>query len=111
MNNFITYPEEKVGVGKVELPNGGVQWYFDGKLHREGKPAILFPNGDKFWYLHGKRHREDGYAIEGANGERECWTHGVRNKDMDLRLKYPTLMKAWNSNNMKQYEAIKVLLR
>ena len=49
-------------------PNGSKQWYLNGKLHREGGPAIERANGTKVWYLNGKPHREDGPAYEDSDG-------------------------------------------
>ena len=37
---------------------GDKRWYVNGKLHREGGPAVEFVNGDKQWYTNGKLHRE-----------------------------------------------------
>ena len=47
-------------------------WYQNGKLHREGGPAIESANGSKHWYKNGQLHREDGPAVEWANGYK-CW--------------------------------------
>jgi len=46
---------------------GDIRYYKDGKLHREGGPAIIYNNGDREWYFNGKLHREDGPAIEYSN--------------------------------------------
>jgi len=51
-------------------------WRLNGKLHREGGPAIEYADGGRAWYLNGKRHREDGPAREWANGDREWWVNG-----------------------------------
>jgi hypothetical protein len=52
--------------------NGTMEWYLDGKRHREDGPAIEYSDGTKSWYLNGKRHREDGPAVESYNGSK-CW--------------------------------------
>ena len=36
----------------------------------------IHPNGGKEWWLNGKRHRTDGPAIELANGGKEWWLNG-----------------------------------
>lgn len=53
--------------------DGYKTWHLNGKLHREGGPAIEWANGAKYWYLDGKRHRVDGPAIEFANGTKEWY--------------------------------------
>ncbi len=54
----------------IEWANGTKSWYINDKLHREGDPAIERANGDKYWYLNNKRHREDGPAVEYADGDK-----------------------------------------
>lgn len=57
------------GMDKILIfsyPNGDKRWYLDGRLHREGGPAIEYGNGDKGWYLHGTPHRLDGPAFDFA---------------------------------------------
>jgi len=48
-------------------------WYKDGRLHREGGPAIEYYDGDKSWYLNGVLHREDGPAREWSNGDKRWY--------------------------------------
>jgi antitoxin component YwqK of YwqJK toxin-antitoxin module len=55
---------------------GTKAWYLNGKLHREGGPAIEYVSGTKMWYLNGKLHREDGPAAEGSGGTKEWWLNG-----------------------------------
>lgn len=35
----------------------------EGKLHRDGGPAMIYNNGTEIWYQHGKRHRINGPAV------------------------------------------------
>lgn len=54
-------------------PGGTKRWYnSEGKLHREGGPAVEDSGGNKLWYRNGKRHREDDPAVEDANGTKKC---------------------------------------
>lgn len=49
---------------KEENPNH-VYWYKDGKLHRDGGPAIEYiPTRIMKWYQHGELHRDEGPAVE-----------------------------------------------
>jgi len=50
---------------------GNKYWYKNGKLHKEGGPAVEHIDGYKAWYLNGKLHRVDGPAIE--EGEYKAW--------------------------------------
>lgn len=80
-----------------------IEWWFNGKLHREDGPAVQFLNGDKwwdydengkkiyregrpaiehdcgakYWYIEGKRHREDGPAVEFSNGTKYWYLDGI----------------------------------
>ena len=78
-NNKIKY----LGENKYLLinKNGDKHWYLNGKLHREGGPAVEYIDGTKCWYLNGKLHREDGPAIEYANGGEEWYIHGFRHRE------------------------------
>ena len=56
----------------------GSHWYKNGRLHREGGPAITNTDGsNKEWYQNGKRHRLDGPARINY-GTKEYWIDGVR---------------------------------
>ena len=50
--------------------DGTKHWYLNGKLHREGGPAVERSDGTKRWFLNGERHREDGPAVEWSDGEK-----------------------------------------
>lgn len=70
--------------------NGYKAWWLNGKLHREGAPAIERADGTKFWYLNGKLHREDGPAVEWANGDKVWYLNGERltEEDFNKRIGY-----------------------
>jgi hypothetical protein len=57
----------------LEQPDGTREWRLNGKLHREGGPAIEFSDGMREWWLKGTRHREDGPAVEYGDGGRTWW--------------------------------------
>ena len=48
-------------------------WYINGKLHREGGPAITYNNGIKVWCKNGDYHREDGPAMTGIKDGLNVW--------------------------------------
>ena len=56
-------------------------WYFDGKLHREGGPAVEWSDGDKFWYINGNPHRDDGPAREFADGDKIWYKNGKLHRE------------------------------
>ena len=53
-------------------------WYWHGKIHREGAPAVLMADGREFWYHLGKLHRpvEEGPALTLAQGSQWFFQHG-----------------------------------
>ena len=65
-------PEMKVGL------DGTKSWFLNGKLHREGGPAIEYPDGTKWWTLNGQCHREGGPAVECSNGTKHWWLNGKK---------------------------------
>ena len=57
----------------IEYPDGHKEWWCHGKIHREGGPALIWCDGDKEWWVNGQVHREDGPAVEEDNGHKEWW--------------------------------------
>ena len=57
--------------------NGALEWFIDGKRHREDGPAIEYYNGNKEWFLNDELHRVDGPAIECASGAKGWYYHGL----------------------------------
>ena len=74
---------------------GNQHWYFDGKLHREGGPAIEQADGSKLWYLDGKCHREDGPAAEYASGNKSWYVDGKLHREDGPACKYADGRKFW----------------
>jgi len=64
------------GAPAIESFNGTMRWYQYGELHRDDGPAIEHADGSKYWYKHGKLHREDGPAMEPINGNRVWYIDG-----------------------------------
>jgi len=52
-NNEMIWPK------KYKYSNGTQFWYFEGDLHREEGPAIIWPDGKKEWFLDGVRFYEE----------------------------------------------------
>ena len=57
--------------------NGSMEWWQNGKLHREDGPAIVWGNGGKEWWQNGLRHRIGGPAVIRSDGSKEWWLTGV----------------------------------
>ena len=55
---------------------GCVEWYKDGKLHREDGPAVEWEDGSKEWLIEGKLHRLDGPAMEDVDGYKAWFVNG-----------------------------------
>ena len=60
-----------------QCSDGNKKWYLNGKLHREGAPAVDRSDGTKKWYVHDKLHREDGAAVEWSDGTKMWCLHDV----------------------------------
>jgi len=75
---------------------GNIEWFLNGKHHREDGPALEWADGDKEWWLHGKPHREDGPAVEWPDGTKEWWLH---NKEVHPE----TLVDLWLSRGVFCY--------
>jgi len=41
--------------------DGDKAWYLNGKLHREGGPAVEYSNGYKAWHLNGEKLTEEEF--------------------------------------------------
>ena len=70
----------------VKVYEDSIEWYLNGKLHREDGPAIEWADGGKEWFLHGKRHREDGPAIEWADGGKFWFLNGIRYSEEEWKV-------------------------
>jgi len=62
----------------VVRPDGGKEWYLNGKRHREDGPAIEWSDGSKFWCINDSFHREDGPAAEWSDGSKKWYLDGKR---------------------------------
>ncbi len=62
--------------------DGGEEWFFNNKRHRDGGPAVIDIDGEIIeyrWFKFGKMHREDGPALERAV-HKEYWINGKRHR-------------------------------
>ena len=73
--------------GILTKSSGVKSWWLNGKLHREGGPAVEHVNGSKSWFLNGKRHREDGPAIEYADGDKAWYLNDINLTEKEWKLK------------------------
>ena len=58
----LEYAQYRLAGYQIDVDVPRVAWKLNGKLHREGGPAVIWASGDQQWYLNGKRHRTDGAA-------------------------------------------------
>jgi len=82
-----------------QFADGGKVWYLNGKLHREGGPAIEWPDGTKAWYLNGKLHREGGPAVERSDGGKAWYLDGVL---QGVAIERSNSGKAWYLDGLRQ---------
>jgi len=74
LNNSEGVPKNYTGIIKWETAR--ISFYKNGKLHREGGPAIIYTTALRYWYKEGKIHRLDGPAIKYSNKEYDWWIEG-----------------------------------
>ena len=84
----------------VEYMTGGIEFYYNGHLHRIGLPAAIYSYGNKQWWMHGKRHRENGPAVEWSDGYKEWWVHGKRHRIGGPAVEYANGSKFWWVNGV-----------
>ena len=60
---------------------GTIVWEKDGKIHRDGGPAIIWDHGGLTWYCRGEMHRTDGPAVVMANGLEAWFKHGKKHRE------------------------------
>ena len=77
----LTHYVPKDFTGKCNITGiGETRYYLNGKIHREGGPAVFTHGGDREWYYHGQLHRLDGPAVQGPGGwfddGNEWWVFG-----------------------------------
>ena len=58
----------------IEWVGGKEEWWYNGKPHRDGGPAIVYEAiGLEEWRMNGKLHREEGPAVIFGNGTVEWY--------------------------------------
>ncbi len=76
-----------------ERVDGLVEWFVNGKFHREDGPSDMWSEYSIIWDIEGKRHRDDGPAEIFVDGEIEWCRHGQRYRDSG-----PDVINPWSSH-------------
>ncbi len=97
---IIGYGTNRYAEGMKEQ-DGIKVWYKDGRIHRDGAPAIIYPNGDKVWFKDNRMHRDDGPAGEYISGNKVWCVNGQFHRINGPAVEYPTI-KEWYLHG-KQY--------
>jgi len=71
----------------IVYKNGDTHWFFNGKLHREGQPAVEYASGTKQWWVNGQLHRENGPATERADGDKHWYLNGIEYTEAEFLTK------------------------
>jgi hypothetical protein len=87
----------------IEWVDGSKEWYLKGELHRVVGPAVEYSDGGKEWCLNGEKHRVEGPACEYSNGTKEWFLNGrlVYSKNVNNLHKYPNLSKPFKQSIVK----------
>ena len=72
----------------VRYIDGSCEWWQKGKMHREGKPAVVVPFYREEWWKKGKKHRDDGPAVLLSNGTEEYWHEGIKITEQEFNAIY-----------------------
>lgn len=64
--------------GKATFEGGLIGFYYEGKLHCDDGPALIYPNGDKCFYKQGLPHNAEGPAVIKASGENFYYLEGQK---------------------------------
>jgi hypothetical protein len=94
------------GLHAIERVNGNKLWYVNGTLHRPGGfPSVECVNGDKIWYVNGELHRDGGLpAVERGNGDKTWYVNGKRHRDNGLPAReLSNGEKEWWVNGVQYY--------
>lgn len=79
-SSFLDCPLHRENDPAVKLADGSKMWYIDGELYRENGPAIEMANGYKnIWMANGKLHREGEPAVIGSYSD-DWFLNGVLQK-------------------------------
>lgn len=79
----------------LERLDGERQWWRHGLLHREGGPAIQGPAGRQVWFRHGQLHRDGGPAITTPHGHEGWFVDGVRHREDGPACTTPIGSQIW----------------
>ena len=88
------------GQSKKTISSDGSQvWYYNAKVHRTDRPAIIRLNGTEEWYINNQRHRLDGPAIEHKNGRKEWYVNNKRHRLDGPAVEWADGSKFWFIND------------
>jgi len=59
-----------------EKEEGYTACNWNGLLHRDDGPALVYPDGKQYWYRNGRLHRDDGPAVVYPNGTQYWYCNG-----------------------------------
>src|ERR1700691_4019715 len=86
--------------GIVEYDNGTLEYFSNGKYHREDGPAIIHSDGSMWYFLNGLCHREDGPAIIYSQGVMYYLNDKfIITEDVNDWIKENNIQKVWNNSH------------
>jgi hypothetical protein len=74
--NNLSTKEQKNFTGIVKWNNDNIEYFKNGKWHREDGPAMIWQSGGKSWYFKGKLHNLNGPAKIYPDGREGYFIHG-----------------------------------
>ena len=73
---------------QVEVTKNKTIWRWEGLIHRENGPAVIYANGDKEYRKNGKLHKENGPAIIYHNGRVDYYENDKRHNEKGPAIIY-----------------------
>ncbi len=79
-NDMIKFVKNRK-VSNTEMTIALIIFRFNGQMHRDDGPAVVYANGRQEWWCHGKLHREGGPAVMIPNHHVNWFNNGLHYLD------------------------------
>lgn len=96
---YYTLPDGSSVIHREDGPalvwyTGDTEWYFHGKLHRIGGPALEYVDLNyREWSVNGRLHRLDGPAIEDGKDNRYLWYYYGKRLPVSSQKEFEQILK------------------
>ena|SRR6202167_2779422 len=88
-----------------------IEYYLNGKSHREDGPAVIRKDGTISYYLNGKSHREDGPAVIRKDGTISYYLNGKSHREDGPAVIWKYNREEWFLNNKDITEEVNIWIK